>query len=80
MRRLTPISVQTYSGYKADESPRAFFRSGSRHEILRVLATSLDAEVGQEGRFVRRFQVLTASGEQQTLLQDVERGDWFIVE
>ena len=31
------VQVEAYSGYRVNESPRAFFFEGRRHEIIKIL-------------------------------------------
>jgi len=36
MIELIPIEVECYSGYKADEYPKCFYRDGTRFEIQQL--------------------------------------------
>ncbi|MEW6418650.1 MAG: hypothetical protein AB1480_11080 [Nitrospirota bacterium] len=47
------IEVITYSGYRAEESPRAFMLNGEKIEVVRIL--DMWIEEGDEDRTRKRF-------------------------
>jgi len=76
MKKRTPVEVRAYSGYRGEESPRAFRYEGTEHEVARILTASTEREIN--GRWIRRFRVETDSGQQCTLVYDEKERGWFL--
>lgn len=73
---MRTIRVECYSGSRADESPRRIIIEGRRHEVSRVLDSSVE-ESGQSRERTHRYRVLTGDG----LLIEIRRtesGEWFL--
>ena len=67
MKRLELIQVECYSGYKANETPRAFVWRGKRHGILEIRDRWYEG--GISGRSIRLdyYKVLADDGEEYIL-------------
>jgi len=74
--RMTPIKVRAYSGYRAEEKPRAFEYEGRLYIISQITHQSIELQAG--GRLLRRFRV-RADGGEFDLAYDEEWGDWFLL-
>jgi hypothetical protein len=73
--KLVPVEVRSYSGIKADETPRAFTFQG---KVYQVIVHQLALELMPDGRRIRRFEV--TSGDQRFCLAFEETvGAWFLV-
>jgi len=57
------IRVESYSGYKVEESPRAFTYLGKRYEISEILDRWYEAGVDPAALRHDYFKVKTAGGE-----------------
>ena len=56
------IQVECYSGYKGEESPRAFVYLGKRHEVSEVLDRWYEGSVDPEALRHNYFKVMTEKG------------------
>ena len=57
------IQVECYSGYKAEESPRAFIHSGRRYEIAEILDRWYEGDLDPTALRHDYFKVKTTEGE-----------------
>ena len=63
------ITVETHSGYKADEYPTAFFLDEHRHEVVEV-------EDRWYGPGYSYFKVFADDGKRYMLKHNSEQGGW----
>ncbi len=72
------ISVSSYSGYRGDESPRAFSIRGERIEVIEIMKMWLeeDRETKKRKRF---FTVKGSDGFIHKIFYDEETAEWFSV-
>jgi hypothetical protein len=66
------IEVESYSGYKGEESPRAFIHLGKRFEILEILDRWYEGSVDPKALRHDYFKVKTA-GDEVFLLRHTPR-------
>ena len=57
------IEVESYSGYKGEESPRAFVHLGNRFEVLEILERWYEGGVDPKSLRQDYFRVKTKEGE-----------------
>lgn len=75
---LTPIEVQCYSGYKADESPRRFFRGEIWIEVKEIRDRWYQGNRDPEWPIADYFKVL-GNDKHEYLLKHVQDSDqWFL--
>lgn len=73
------IKVTAYSGYRGEESPRAFIRDGERIEIVEVLDRRV--EEGVADRITKRwFKVKGSDGLLHTMYYDEHIKEWIYTE
>ena len=75
--KLIPIEVRAYSGYKAEETPRAFEFQGAIYELSAVDDRAL--ELLPNGRLIRRLTV-KSGGKSFSIAYDERDGGWFLIE
>jgi len=63
------VSVECYSGYRAEEEPRRFEQGGRWSEIAAILERWQTPDQ-------RAFRIRTTAGENCVLLQETETGIW----
>ncbi len=76
MRGFVPIDVEAYSGYKTDETPRAFSWQGRRIVIEEVLDRWYQAARDPSLPSADYFKVRTSVGEVFILRRDNESQAW----
>ncbi len=69
MRDWSRTSVQCYSGYRADESPRHFVLDGNELRVRRVLAEWREPES-------RHFTIRADDGKDYLLRQEMGSDSW----
>ncbi|MFO0795163.1 MAG: hypothetical protein U0586_14020 [Candidatus Brocadiaceae bacterium] len=74
--KLHEIQVSTYSGYKADERPRAFFLHGKKYVIKEIVNQACVEMLGRG--FWRRYIVKTDEELTYTLLYNEGQDQWFL--
>ena len=70
------IDVIAYSGYRGEETPRAFILHGEKIEIVQILKRWVEEEVGQRTR-KRYFEVRGSDGKAHLLYYDEAAREWF---
>jgi hypothetical protein len=70
------IQVLSYSGYRGEESPRAFLLKGERIEVVGV--RSMWTMEDPERKRRRYFKLDGSNGAAYTLFYDEECGEWFL--
>ncbi len=76
---LVPIQVESYSGHKADESPRRFFWQGRWHEVLEVTDRWHQGGRDPEWPVADYFKIIAGDKCQYLLKHDLESGEWYLV-
>jgi hypothetical protein len=76
--RLLPIQVESYSGYKVDETPRRFCHGGEWLEVVAVVDRWHQAAGNPEWPRADYFKVLAADERQYLLKHDLESDEWFL--
>jgi hypothetical protein len=75
---LRPVTVECYSGSRADERPRRIRTGGREYLVQKLLAESVDESFVEKTR-QRRYKVLTTEGLILDLIR-AEDGAWFLDE
>ncbi len=70
------IEVIAYSGYRGEETPRAFFLHGERIEIVEIERHCIEEEVERASR-KRFFRVRASDGRRHELHYDEEAMAWY---
>ena len=76
--QLTPVQVESYAGYKADETPRRFLIEGRWMEIVEVIARWHQIESQPERPRSDYFKVRATDGRDYLLRHDQEADKWFL--
>lgn len=72
------ITVISHSGYRGEESPRAFIFRSEQVEVMKILDTSLQEDRGTRRR--RRFFTVRGGDRRiYTLYYDEECEEWFLI-
>jgi len=71
------IEVQSYSGYRADEKPRAIFIAGKRYDVVSITDSFLTESSDDR---VRRhhFKVRCGDASVKSIYYDFEKDKWFL--
>ena len=73
---LRPITVESYAGARADETPRLVTIDGRRLVIVRLLNESVEESLVTNTQ-TRRFRVVTAEGRILDILRQSD-GAWYL--
>jgi len=76
MNAFVPINVETYSGYKDDETPRAFFHQGRRYLIEELIDRWYQASADPTLSSASYFKVRTADRAVFIIKRDNESQTW----
>ncbi len=76
---LTPINVESYSGYKTDEYPKCFYLNYTRYDIQEITDRWYQAESNPDWPVSDYFKIITIAGNQYLIKHDLERDEWFLV-
>jgi hypothetical protein len=74
-----PIRVDCYSGYRADETPRALSWGGRRLAVLEVLDRWYQGEVDPQAPSADYFKVLTEDGKRHIIKHERVSHVWCLV-
>lgn len=77
---LTPITVECYAGYKADESPRFFYWNDQKYEISEILDRWHQGSYNPRWLVSNYFKVKITTGQIYILKHEIEIDEWYIVE
>jgi len=80
MIKIYPITVECYSGYKADEYPRAFTLENKRYEIKEVIDRWYQGYLNPEFPEANYFRIETACGNRFLLKHDLKNDKWYVCE
>jgi len=75
---LTPVKVESYSGYKADEYPKYFYWNSTRYEIQEITDRWYQSEPNPEWSVSDYFRIVAMDGTQYLLKHDLEKDEWFL--
>lgn len=78
MLYLEKISVESYSGYKANEIPRAFIFAGRRYIVQEVIDQWYEGGVRADAPIINYFKVWTDDGEEHLIRYDSYHDEWTI--
>ncbi|HBH48161.1 MAG TPA: hypothetical protein DDX98_05950 [Bacteroidales bacterium] len=79
MVELIPISVKTYSGYKADEYPQRFIWAGIDFEVIEIIDRWYEGYGQPNKESVNYFKVKTDPAATCLLRHNIQSDDWFLV-
>jgi len=78
MIRLLPIRVESYSGFKADEYPKSFYREDIRYDVIEVLDRWYQGNSDPEIPVSDYFKVTAADGNEYILKHEILTDKWFL--
>jgi hypothetical protein len=70
------IEVMAYSGYRGEESPRAFILGGTRIEVVEIQDRWIEEGIG-DTTTKRFFKVKGSDGRIHKIFYDGEREEWY---
>jgi len=80
MIRFIPVPVESYSGYKADEYPKAFTIDNKRYEVKEVIDRWYQGDLNPEFPLTNYFRIETTCGNRFILKHDLEDDRWYVCE
>lgn len=78
--QLTPIQVQCYAGYKADESPRRFRWENGWIEVREIRDRWYQGQRDPEWPVADYFKVVGDDGHEYLLRHDRESDEWCLAQ
>lgn len=79
MWKLEKISVESYSGYKLHESPRAFTFRGRRYTIREIIDRWYEGSVRSDDPVINYFKVRVDDGRNYVIRYNSYQDEWDIV-
>ena len=76
---LEPIEVESYSGYKLHESPRAFIYKEKEYIIQDILDRWYEGGTKPDAPIINYFKVRTDNGTQYLIRYDSFHDEWTMV-
>ncbi|MDP4268657.1 MAG: cytoplasmic protein [Bacteroidota bacterium] len=76
---LIPIRVESYAGYKADESPRFFYWDNIRFEIKEIADRWYQGYIDSEELAANYFKVITTDDKFYLLKHELESDQWYLL-
>jgi hypothetical protein len=76
--REEKTEVTAYSGYRGEESPKAFIRQGRNIAVVKILKRWIQEEAGKKKRR-RFFEVRGSDDTIHRIVYDEESFEWFYV-
>jgi hypothetical protein len=70
------IRVIAYSGYRGEETPRAFTLGGRRIEVVEIHESWIEEGIGDRAT-KRFFKVKGSDGEMHKIFYDEKAGEWY---
>jgi hypothetical protein len=80
MKTLTPISVESYAGHKADEYPKSFTSNDKKYFVIEIKDRWYQNDYNPEWPVSDYFKVVTDSGEEFILKHETKKGTWWLIE
>ncbi len=77
--KIVPITVESYSGYKADEYPVSFYWKDKKYEIKEISDRWYQSDRTVDWLIVNYFKVHTITGMQCIIKHDIEIDKWYLV-
>jgi hypothetical protein len=77
-KEFIPINVESYSGYRADEYPKCFYRDNERYEIKEILDRWYQGYQDPAMPAADYFRVETSSGQTCIIRHDLSADAWFL--
>ena len=74
---MRTIQVRTYSGYRADQEPKAFILDGKEFKVEEILGQYYEYDT-YAGKLYRRYRVKTEDGKIYELIYDDEEERWYL--
>ncbi|HOF19648.1 MAG TPA: hypothetical protein PLO24_00195 [Bacteroidales bacterium] len=79
MTTLIPISVSSWSGYKADEYPKSFSLQGKKYQILEITDRWYQGDMNPEYPAASYFRVTTVEGGRFILKHETGTDTWYLI-
>ena len=76
---LAAITVESYSGFKADEEPRRFSWEGQWLEVVDIIDRWHHGHPDPEWPLADYFKVLGPDTRQYLIKHDLEADEWYLV-
>jgi len=70
--------VEAYSGFKAEQSPRAFVYKGQKKKVIEILDQWHEGGMDSRRPVITYFKTLTSEGEEYILRYNQTRDCWAI--
>ncbi|MEW6068519.1 MAG: hypothetical protein AB1610_09555 [Nitrospirota bacterium] len=74
---MNPIKVISYSGYKGEERPEAFFINGEKITVVEILHMWIEENIAYRHR-KRFFRIKGSDCHEYKIFYDETRGEWFL--
>jgi len=75
----TPIAVESYSGYKADEYPLSFYWKNKKFEIEEISDRWIQSDLTADWLVINYYKVRTTTDMECILKHDIEIDQWYLV-
>jgi hypothetical protein len=79
MKRLELVHVECYSGYRANEAPRAFVWKGKRYQIVEIRDRWYEGGLSGKSVKLDYYRVLAADGREYLLRYNDRFDRWAIL-
>ena len=75
----TPIVVESYSGYKADEYPLSFYWKNKKFEIEEISDRWTQSDLTADWLVINYYKVRTTTDMELIIKHDIEIDQWYLV-
>ena len=79
MKGLELVHVESYSGYRAHEAPRAFVWKGKRYQIVEIRDRWYEGGLSGKAIKLDYYRVLAADGKEYLLRYNARFDKWVIL-
>jgi hypothetical protein len=79
MKRFELIHVECYSGYRANETPRAFIWKGKRYQVMEIRDRWYEGGISRRSARLEYFKVVTEDGGEYILRYNGIFDKWSIL-
>lgn len=79
MLYLEKIGVESYSGYKLHENPRAFTFKGIRHTVQEILDRWYEGGIRADAPIINYFKIRADDGVEYLIRYDSSLDEWHLV-